>query len=163
MVTRGKALTVVFIWVAFASINLNRALKQTEAFCRNRLQERANAFQCGGELVGVVGGGHFELLEEGVDGGADFGGVGGFGVFAVGDVERIESHGGLFGGAFVGERNFFRVVGDFAHRAKRESGIVLHAGQTVGEALRDRSGGSCRCDNTVFVWIEFAHFRGDSG
>ncbi len=71
----------------------------------------------GRELVGVIGGRIFELLEQGVDGGADFCVVRGLGIFAVGDVERIESHGGLFGGAFVSERDGVGVVGDALERA----------------------------------------------
>src|SRR5882724_6472484 len=49
------------------------------------------------ELVGVVVGRHFELLEKAVDGGADFGGVGGLRFFAIRDIERIERHRRLLG------------------------------------------------------------------
>ena len=76
------------------------------------LEEGAEAAEGCSELVGVVGGGIFQLLEEGVDGSADFGGAGGFGLLAVGDVQGVYGHGGLLGGAFVGQGDVFGVVGD---------------------------------------------------
>src|SRR5690348_9041124 len=48
------------------------------------------------ELVGVIGRGILELLEEAIDGGANFGGIGWLGITAIGNVERIHGHGGLF-------------------------------------------------------------------
>lgn len=53
-------------------------------------------------MVGVVGGGILELLKKAVNCRADFRSVGGLGFAAVGDVERIQRHGCLLRGAFVG-------------------------------------------------------------
>src|SRR5215470_17534276 len=122
-------------------------------------KEFANPAKGGGELVGVVGRRNFELLEKAVDGGADFGGVGGFDFFAVGDVKGIESHCGLFSGALVSQRNCFCVLCDALHGAQGELGVVLHSSQALCKTLRHGSSCVCRGHDGVFVWIELAHFR----
>jgi hypothetical protein len=82
-------------------------------------------------------------LEKAVDSGADFGGVGGLGILAVGDVERIESHSGLFGGALVGESNIFGVIGDALEHTQGDGLIVWHGCETFGDALRQRRCSRC--------------------
>ena len=103
-------------------------------------EQGAETAQGGGELIGVVGRRIFELLEQGVDDGADFRFVARLGIFGIGDVERIDSHGGLFGGAFVGESKGLGIVGDTLERAKGHGPIVGRRSETLGETLRDRSG-----------------------
>src|ERR1700740_3637730 len=76
------------------------------------LNQRADPPKRRSELVRIIGGGIFELLEEAVDGGADFRRVGGLGFTAVGDIERVHRHGGLFRSALVGERDIFRIFGN---------------------------------------------------
>ena len=108
------------------------------------LEEGAEAAEGGGELVGVVGGGVLELLKETIDGGTNVAGVGGLGLLAVGDIEGVEGHGGLFGGPLVGEGDVFGVVRDALEHVKSEFLVVFEGGQALCEALgQGGSGGRC--------------------
>src|SRR6267154_6282038 len=71
------------------------------------------------KLISVIRRWIFELLEETVDGGANFGSVCGLGVLAVSDVQRIHRHRRLLCRALVSERNIFRVIGDALQHAQR--------------------------------------------
>ena len=76
------------------------------------------------EIVGIVGRRILELREQVIDCGANFGGVRDLRVFGAGDEERIERHGGLFGGALIGGGNHVRVGGNAIEQSKRERLIV---------------------------------------
>src|SRR5579883_2403937 len=132
-----------------------------KAECQS-MQHGTNAAERGGKLVGVVSGGILELLEQLVDRGTHLRVVCGLGVFRVGDIERVDRRGGLLRGALVGDGDVFRVVGDALHHAQCDGLIVLHGGQAFGDPLRKwRSGGRRRCDD-IAIWVELAHFAGNS-
>ena len=82
-------------------------------------------------------------------------------VFAVSDVQRIEGHGGLFGGALVGESDDFRVVGDALQHAQGDGSIVLHGGKAFSNVLRQGRSRAGGVDDDVAIRIELAHFRGN--
>ncbi len=124
------------------------------------MQQGTNAPQGRGELIGVVGGRIFELLEQRVDRGACFGGVSGFGVFAVGNVQRIEGHDRLFRGAFIGNGEVLRVVGDTLEHAQRNGLVILHGGEALRDALRQRRGSRSGLRHDAAIRVQLAHFRG---
>ena len=126
------------------------------------MEEGTEAAEGGSELVGVVGRRIFELLEEGVDGGADFRVLRRLCVFAVGDIERVEGHGGLLGSAFVGDGDIFGVIGDALEHTEGDGLIVLHGGETIGDLLGERRGGEGGVGDEGSIRIEFAHLRGDN-
>src|SRR6267143_3164552 len=109
--------------------------------CRKRavlMKHCTNLAERRSELIGAVGRRILELLEEAVDGGADFRGVGWLGVFAVRDVQRVHCHGGLFRGALVRQRNILGVIRDALQHPQREDLIVLHCRQLRRNSLRRR-------------------------
>src|SRR5882762_8056010 len=130
-------------------------------FYRDRsklLKQSANAAKCRSELIGVVSGWTFELLEEGVNGGADFGSIARFCVLAIGNIERIERHDCLFRSAFVEQSDSFRIVRDALQYPQDNGLIVLHGCQSLGDLLRQRrSRGRSRC-HRVTIRIQLAHF-----
>src|SRR5713101_1479526 len=110
-------------------------------FYRDRsklLKQSANAAKCRSELSGVICGWIFELLEEGVNGGADFGSIGRFCVLAIGNIERIERHDCLFRSAFVGQSDSFRIVRNALQYPQDNCLIVLQGRQPLGDSLRQR-------------------------
>jgi len=127
------------------------------------LEEWAETAKGGGELVGVVGGGILELLKEAVDGSANIRGVGGLSLLAVGNVERVESHGRLFSGALVVEGDGFGVIRDALHHFQRHELIERHGGKLLGEAEREGRGSACSRSNSIAVGVELAHFAPDGG
>ena len=79
-------------------------------------------------MIGVVSRRIFELLEEAVYRGADFGGVCRFCVLTIRNVQRIERHGRLFRRAFVSKRDIFRVIRNMLQHAKFDH--AAHTGFT---------------------------------
>jgi len=106
------------------------------------LKQSADAAKSRSELIGVICGWIFELLEEGVYGGANFRGVCRFCVLAIRDIQRIQRHRGLFRGAFIGQGNIFCIVRDALQQSQGNCLIVLHGRQSLGNPLRQLP----RCD-----------------
>src|SRR5713101_2565586 len=122
------------------------------------LKQSANVAKCRSELIGVICGWIFELLEEGVNGGADFGSIGRLCVLAISNIERIERHDYLFRSAFVGQSDSFRIVRDALQYPQDNCLIVSHGCQSLGDLLRQRrSRGRSRC-HRVTIRIQLAHF-----
>src|SRR5260370_13842878 len=102
------------------------------------LKQSANVAKCRSELIGVICGWIFELLEEGVNGGADFGSIFRLCVLAISNIERIQRHDCLFRSAFVGQSDSFRIVRDALQYPQGNCLIVSHGCQSLGDSLRQR-------------------------
>src|SRR5713226_5772831 len=102
------------------------------------VKQAADSAKRRSELIGVVGGRILELLEQSVNGGADFRPVCRLCIAAVRDVQRIQSHRRLLRRALVRERNIFRIIGNALQHAQRNRLIVLHRCQPFRDPLRQR-------------------------
>ena len=100
------------------------------------------------------------MLEEHVDGGANFIRVTRLGILAVRDVQRIHSHRCLFGGALVRKRNRFGVTGNLLQHSKYKCLIVLHGRKPLRKTLRNRRSGGGRRRDGVAIRIQPGHFPG---
>lgn len=121
------------------------------------MKQSADATQRGSELIGVVSGWVFKLLEKGIYGGADFGSVRGLCILTIRDVQRIHRHSRLFRGAFISKRDIFRVIGNALEHPQSNCLIVLHGRQPLSDSLRQRARRRCGRRHCIAIWIQFAH------
>jgi len=150
MVMRGKAFTAASYNANYTLASVYRHLGRKpelyeEAEVGVLRQHGTDFAKCHGELIGVIGRGIFELREEAVDGGANFGGVGWLGVFAIGRCRANPGPWRLVPRRDSSARAIFSASsGNALQHAQSYGLIVLHGCQSPCNPLRQRHGGRCR-------------------
>src|SRR5258708_478276 len=112
------------------------------------------------ELIGVIRGWVFELLEESVNRRAHLRRVRWLCVLAVCDIQRIQRHRCLFRRAFVRQRNIFRVIGNALQHPQRNRLAILHLCQSFGNPLRQRRRPPALRSHSIAIGIQPAHLFG---